>query len=192
MPNKPTFVILWLSFQAIGVAPAFINYNLTGESLKHCISISGAETVLFDPDVEENVSKVEKELDGKKLYLWLDGLSKAGEGERSKRPSGWTVVSQDSYRDLDSWTLPHKPHREGIQWKTPIVYIFTSGTSGMPKMAPCSQAKYATAALTWCRFANWSKSDIVYTPLPLYHSSAAFLCVGAAIARGSTVALSRK
>lgn len=188
IPNKPTFVTLWLSFMSIGVSPAFINYNLTGDSLKHCINVSGAKVVLFDPDVQEEVRKVQGDFKEHKFMLWVDGMSKT-DGKPSD--SSWTVVTEDAYKQYDTWTLPHEK-RSMVTWKTPIVYIFTSGTSGMPKMAPCSQAKFATAALTWCRFANWSKNDIVYTPLPLYHSSAAFLCIGAAIARGSTVALSRK
>lgn len=39
-PNSPTYLILWFALEAIGACPAFINCNLTGESLYHCVSVS--------------------------------------------------------------------------------------------------------------------------------------------------------
>jgi acyl-CoA synthetase (AMP-forming)/AMP-acid ligase II len=39
-PNSASYLMLWYALEAIGACPAFINSNLTGESLQHCVKVS--------------------------------------------------------------------------------------------------------------------------------------------------------
>lgn len=39
-PNGPEFLMMWLALDGIGAVPSFINYNLTGKSLVHCVKVS--------------------------------------------------------------------------------------------------------------------------------------------------------
>jgi acyl-CoA synthetase (AMP-forming)/AMP-acid ligase II len=52
MMNRPEFLFAHLGSWSIGSAPAWINYNLAGDALVHCLKISGAKVLLVDEDQE--------------------------------------------------------------------------------------------------------------------------------------------
>lgn len=39
-PNSSTYLLLWFALEGIGARPAFVNCNLTGEGLAHCVKVS--------------------------------------------------------------------------------------------------------------------------------------------------------
>lgn len=39
-PNSSGYLLLWFALEGIGACPAFINCNLTGEGLGHCVKVS--------------------------------------------------------------------------------------------------------------------------------------------------------
>lgn len=59
--NSEKFIFLWLGLWAIGAKPAFINYNLTGKALAHCIRVSTTRLVLVDLEIEHNVTQEVKD-----------------------------------------------------------------------------------------------------------------------------------
>lgn len=91
MMNRPEFLFAHLGSWSIGSAPAWINYNLAGDSLFHCLKVSGAKVILVDEDqecrqrIEDIRQKLEEELG--MTILILDNNLK-GEISRSepKRP----------------------------------------------------------------------------------------------------------
>jgi len=38
--NSASYLLVWFGLEAIGACPAFINSNLTAESLQHCVKVS--------------------------------------------------------------------------------------------------------------------------------------------------------
>jgi acyl-coenzyme A synthetase/AMP-(fatty) acid ligase len=52
MMNRPEFLFVHLGSWAIGSAPAWINYNLAGDALVHCLKVAGAKVVVVDEDAE--------------------------------------------------------------------------------------------------------------------------------------------
>jgi acyl-CoA synthetase (AMP-forming)/AMP-acid ligase II len=72
-------------------------------------------------------------------------------------------------------------------------YIFTSGTSGLPKPAVIRHARFYRAGRAWGAIAfRLAPEDVLYTCLPLYHGNALMLAAGSAITFGATLALSRR
>ncbi|RYP12969.1 hypothetical protein DL767_010995 [Monosporascus sp. MG133] len=55
MQNSDHFVLLAFGLWSIGAKPAFINYNLTGDALTHCLKVAEAALMLVDPEVAKNV-----------------------------------------------------------------------------------------------------------------------------------------
>jgi hypothetical protein len=39
--NSCSYMLLWFALEGIGACPAFINSNLTSDSLQHCVKVSG-------------------------------------------------------------------------------------------------------------------------------------------------------
>ncbi|KGL76971.1 Very long-chain acyl-CoA synthetase, partial [Tinamus guttatus] len=81
--------------------------------------------------------------------------------------------------------------RTDITSKTPAMYIYTSGTTGLPKAAVINHERILLA----CGLFDAGKvtsEDIVYTALPLYHSSALLIGVNGCIMKGATIVLRAK
>lgn len=72
-----------------------------------------------------------------------------------------------------------------------VLMIYTSGTTGMPKAAKISG--YRVHYMGWgpAYLNRWSRGNIFYTPLPLFHSSAGGLILGQMLWKGRTVVIRR-
>ena len=78
-------------------------------------------------------------------------------------------------------TTPVEGKRSGVS--DFVVFIFTSGTTGLPKAVPLKNSRYLLmgGGLDMC---GLSRSDVVYTTLPLYHTAANGLVMGGSICNG--------
>ncbi|EPE03835.1 fatty acid transporter [Ophiostoma piceae UAMH 11346] len=172
--NSDTFIFLWLGLWAIGATPAFINYNLRDAALLHCIQTSNAKLVIVDPAVQEAITDNLKSQLGSDTRIEIFSASAQAAAETTE-----AVRAPDEDR--------HETKREAI-----AILIFTSGTTGLPKAAVVSWAKMISIGNFACRWMGLEKRDVYYTCMPLYHSSAGFLCMGPVLYRGATMALGRK
>src|SRR5690606_30688690 len=67
------------------------------------------------------------------------------------------------------------------------------GTTGLPKAAIITNKRFLAAAyLFGGSMMDATPRDIIYVPLPLYHSNAMFGGLGAALVSGAGIALRRK
>jgi acyl-CoA synthetase (AMP-forming)/AMP-acid ligase II len=92
---------------------------------------------------------------------------------------------------LDPIRLPSS-ERGGQTRSDMAMLIYTSGTTGLPKPAVMGWGKINTSGRFVTGWIPLKKNDILYTAMPLYHSSASLLGVCAALRAGITLALSRK
>ena len=80
----------------IGCAPALVNINISGNSLIHCLKISGARIILVDQDekyssrIDEETHRIENELHMKIIKLSEDLKQEIVAGDASR--------IDDSYR----------------------------------------------------------------------------------------------
>ena len=58
MENCPEYIYIHLALSKLGVTGAYINHNLRGNSLAHCIRIANCSGLLFTSDFSDVVSKV--------------------------------------------------------------------------------------------------------------------------------------
>lgn len=185
---------------ALNVAPAFINHGLTGQGLLHCIKVSKASAILYEPSLEENVAAIQAEL-GKntniRQYVCIDDGIQLSTNERTGGPSGSIANAKHlSIKALAANTPSpasiDPSYRQDVTEKTPACLIYTSGTTGLPKAALCSHGRIGTAPVVWTHLNKFSPKDRIYTPMPLYHSSASFICIATAWFSGSTVIIGRR
>ena len=177
LENSPDFVATWFGLSKVGVVAALINNNLDGAGLAHCINIASPKAVISSPELAPRVKNIAGELEsGPALWDW-DGA--VGEDLNS------ALAAMPSER-------PDKKHREHLRGNDLIFYVYTSGTTGLPKAATISHVRTRRSFRVAIGSCELTPKDRVYITLPLYHVTGGFLGLGGAFLSGAAVILRRK
>ena len=116
----------------------------------------------------------------------LDGLDTGVEADR--------VLTIDSPRWAEaleaaaSVDLPDIP--EASDPSTTLLLTFTSGSTGAPKAVICSTGRMAS--LSAINHLAFTREDITYNSMPLFHGNAVFSCWGPSVFTGATFSMRRK
>lgn len=109
LQNCPEFMMIWFACLCIGAAPAFINYNLEGPALLHCLDVCESKLLIADSE-----PSCRRRIEGSRAYIEEKGttivvLNGPLKQEISTRPA---VVPGDEYR-------------KGMQGSFPYCLIYT-------------------------------------------------------------------
>lgn len=152
--NSHHFAFLWLGLWSIGARPAFINYNLTGQALVHCIRTSTARLLIVDPEVKPAVTDdVIREIT---TAGFREGAQSSVEVVFFTPNVETEVLSVESQRAPDST-------RAGAMSQDMAILIYTSGTTGLPKPAIVSWNKPTHASRFAHDWMGWRDDDVMYT-----------------------------
>ena len=180
--NKPEALFIWTGLAKIGAVAALINNNLRSKPLIHCIRVCGAKRLLFGAEVAEAVATVKDELNADGTQLFVQGGAAV---------LGATPVD-DAWRAQSTAPVP-KAYRAGTTYNDACMYIFTSGTTGLPKAAIVKHAKLDGAGTAFALQFGIRHEDRIYNSgLPLYHSAANNIGGGVCLRTGATLVLRRK
>ncbi|KAJ9150398.1 Fatty acid transporter protein [Pleurostoma richardsiae] len=172
-PNSDAYVFVWMGLWAIGARPAFINYNLAGHALIHCVQTSASAIMLVDEAVAHNIDDtVRRELPGVHFYTF-------------------TAADRVDVASTEAVRYPDEVRVEDAVNNMAIL-IYTSGTTGLPKAAVVSWGKLHAAGGFSARLIGTKPGEIYYTCMPLYHSSATIMAFGNVLLLGATFALGAK
>ncbi len=86
---------------------------------------------------------------------------------------------------------PPPPNIE-VNPTAPYLLLFTSGTTGAPKAAICSQARLAGIAQIICETHELTSEDVFYQAMPMFHSNALMAGWAPCLAAGATGAFRRR
>ncbi len=177
MENRPDFVAAWVGFSKVGIVTALINHNLEGIALAHCINIASAKCIVTGADQDAAVSSAVS-LIMAQAPIWTLG-GKTG---------------QDLCAALEgaSDTRPDRAHRAHLLGKDLCLYVYTSGTTGLPKAARLTQVRTQGMMRSFIAPCQITQKDRIYITLPLYHGTGGLCGVGQALMSGATVILRRK
>lgn len=104
-------------------------------------------------------------------------------------PKGYVDLAE-AVKDQD---IKNPPTTTEMIGNDTYAYIFTSGTTGLPKAAPMRNVHMISAMNGWGIVAmHMQPEDIIYISLPLFHSNAIHIGWASALAGGSAVALARR
>lgn len=184
MDNRPEYLMVVTALNRIQAISALINTNLTGDALEHAVNIANPKKILVDNCHMEKTDasfKNFKTLTKADFWIYLE--------TDAAKPKYGTVVNADI--DAAGKTMP--PQLEKSTRDDHVCYIYTSGTTGLPKAAVVTNHRIFVASAVFGKLmVEGSKNDIIYVPLPLYHSSGMYIGWGSALATGAGVALRRK
>lgn len=181
MNNEPDFLCVWFGLAKVGCSVAFLNTNIKSRSLLHCFNCCGAKALIVGADLVECVDGILPSLLEDNIQVWA-----------MKSQSEHTQVNTllDKIDAASDQPVP-AALRAITSLKAPTLYIFTSGTTGLPKAAVITHLQSLKAAGGFWAFGA-TADEVIYIPLPLYHSAASLIGIGGTIELGATCVLKKK
>ena len=185
MDNTPEF--LFAAFGA-GLSNSIlfaINTGFRGEILSKVMDQAGVMFLIINESTLKEVEGVIKNVQlvgtenvyvvGDKKYfqsMGFQSLEEAVEKETSVEGTGNYRVKVDNF--------------------SPVIVIYTSGTSGMPKGVPCTHIKIFGAGFVVQSAVHLNKKDRGYISMPLFHSNAWYIGILPQMIVGGSFVMKRR
>ncbi|KAM4036154.1 long-chain fatty acid transport protein 2-like isoform 2-T2 [Anomaloglossus baeobatrachus] len=179
--NEPAYIWLWLGLAKLGCPMACMNYNIRSKSFLHCFKCCKAKVLIAAPELKAAVEEILPALMEDGVLVFYLSRDSPTEGVSSLL---------DKVEAASEAPIPEF-YRSSSTVKTPALYIYTSGTTGLPKAAVINQGRLLISS-SISTLAGVSCNDVLYIPLPLYHSAGLMIGVRGCIQQGATCVLRNK
>ncbi|RZU38572.1 fatty-acyl-CoA synthase [Fluviicoccus keumensis] len=183
--NRPQVLACVIAAMKLGAIAAMLNHHQRAEVLTHSVNLVRAKLLVTGSECREAIESTPftpaqtPELD----YFWCR------DSDNTPAPEGWRDLDDASAHCADS-----NPATTGqVRASQPCFYIFTSGTTGLPKASVMTHYRWLAAmAGVGGLTLRLRRDDVFYCCLPLYHNNALTVCFSAILSAGATLALDRK
>ncbi|WP_068152790.1 long-chain-acyl-CoA synthetase [Rhodococcoides corynebacterioides] len=168
--NSMRTLLVALATVKLGATAGMLNFNQRGDVLEHSLGILDARVVVVDEDCLEALDSLDEALP-EKVVLHAEELDRLAESASAENPA---VTAE-------------------IQAKEKAYYIFTSGTTGMPKASLMSHFRWLKSMSGLGSMGvRLRKDDVLYCCLPLYHNNALTVSLSSVLASGAAIAIGKQ
>lgn len=185
LENRPELLFAVAGCLKLGAIAGMINTGQTNEALAHSLRLIEPSLIVVGSECLDNMQSVVDILEDQhadKLLYVADG---GHDGPPSLYQDLMPLIANQPVDNI----VPDQPLTLG----TPTYYIFTSGTTGLPKASITTNMKIFRAGLQFgVNVMSLKPTDTYYCALPLYHSNALVVGFGSSLCSGATLALRRK
>jgi fatty-acyl-CoA synthase len=165
--NSPDPVLLMLAAVKCGAISGMLNYNQRGDVLQHSLGLLSAKVLIADPDFVDPISESGADTDA---LITVDEFQRLAETAPTTNPTSTAAVLA----------------------KDKAFYIFTSGTTGMPKASVMTHYRWLRALAGFGGLGmRLNSNDTLYCCLPLYHNNALTVALSSVLSSGATLALGK-
>ncbi|HEX3407791.1 MAG TPA: AMP-binding protein, partial [Caulobacteraceae bacterium] len=174
MPNRIEYLPIWYGLSKVGVVTALINNQLSGPALAHCLTVSGAAHCLVDEETWPAFEAAKPDV-SHAMQAWVLGGANAGQHDLTQALRSCSQLRPDRRR------------REGLTAADTALFIFTSGTTGLPKAARITHMRAQLYMRGFAGATGARPDDRIYVTLPFYHATGGLCGTGAALLNGGSV-----
>jgi fatty-acyl-CoA synthase len=184
MENAPEFIFASLAAGLSNSVLFAINTGFRGETLAKVMEQAKIAFLITD---EASATEVEKALPGVSVFGRNDVLFVGDTGRIAGR--GYTPIEEAISRTA---TTEHPLPRVPIDNFSPVIIIYTSGTTSLPKAVPCAHVKMPGAGFVVQKDVRLTKRDRGYISMPLFHSNAWYIGILPQMIAGCSFVLKRR
>lgn len=190
LENRPELLCASLAAAKTGTVVALINTSQVGKVLIHSVNLVQPKLLIIGAELADVFQNVRDKLDvPADKYAWWDDTDTYN-NKTDQNPPAEGMFSIGPLIHEQSKTCPATS--KDIYLKDGLFYVFTSGTTGLPKAVIFNHGRWMKAYGLFGHSFNLTKKDTLYVTLPLYHATAMVVCWSCAVAGGSAFALQRK
>jgi fatty-acyl-CoA synthase len=164
-PTSLDYLPAWLGASSVGAAVALLNPLARGAGLSHALATVRPKFALVDERLRDDLTSA-----GSELGFQLPCADLAEAGRTSATPLLAPAVLRPGLDDR-------------------ALYIFTSGTTGLPKAAIVSHRRVLTWSFWFSGLIGVERDDRMYDCLPLHHSVGGVVAPCATLVGGGSVVL---
>ena len=179
MENSPEFLSIITGMNKIQGISSLINVNQRKQALIYSFKISQPLWIMVDGDSLPAFTEVFSDLNFDKNKVFVINNHHLYDHDFI-----------DFHKELADVSIVNPKTTFKSQLTDTSVYIFTSGTTGLPKAALQDNRRILNP-FGWLAF-ELTHKDVVYSPLPLYHSLALVVGWGGAIQGGAAFAFRKR
>lgn len=179
LENRPEFFYAWVGMAKIGVIAALLNTHARGRVFEHSLHTTGASLLLIGEEC----------LDAWRPVSPAIGALAVPDGKAGDLAG---LPDIEPLLDEQDDSNPGPSAREGLIGESTLFYVFTSGTTGLPKAAKMSHMRWLVPGDSWQRVTGTDSDDVFYCMLPLFHMAAGMSLTSHALAAGGPIVLRRK
>ncbi|MDT0596458.1 long-chain-acyl-CoA synthetase [Glaciecola petra] len=195
MENRPEFLMSLVGLNKLGATAALINTGLKGKPLTHCITVAESKKCIVGVELSDAVYDVLEQ-----LPISIDDCLLVSDqmlpSECSAYQTSQSMINKGAVNFNELTNLMSESNLEvtkQIEAGEKAMYIFTSGTTGLPKPAVLFHRRYLSAAYPYAKLGfRAKKSDRIFLSLPLYHITGLGPGFGSSIVSGASIFLKRK
>lgn len=160
MPNCLEWLVLYFAIAKLGAANVFVNTQYTAELLQHAFRVTDLKAVMVSASLLPVYEKVRDCFPQLSPQILVDDS-----GRECPVPPGMI-----DYRQLLSGS-PSDPPQVDLPPRTPLQFIFTSGTTGLPKPCVTSHRYILSMTRRISRLFQATPEDRFLSCLPNYHGN---------------------
>lgn len=192
MENEPKYIGIWLGAAKVGLATGLINSNVRRDALVSCLSQLNPQAVfvgasLVPAIVEAGVVPEGSLPEGHDVVIFPPACSAKTVWGSELIATQFTHAKLSDVVSSSSPTPP--PVMKEPKITDTLIYVFTSGTTGLPKAAIITFTRYVFMSSAIHYLCRIRRDDVLYIPLPIYHTAGGIVGVGQMLCCGVKIAL---
>ncbi|WP_282124070.1 long-chain-acyl-CoA synthetase [Algibacter mikhailovii] len=185
LENRPELLFLITACAKIGAIVSLINPNQREKVLIHSLELTKSRFYFIGEELIPYFEKVKPLLTTPEdnRYYWI------ADKKLNDCPKHYVNLNEVLINTNEKNPVLNQPIKAGQVY----AYVFTSGTTGLPKASRQTHRKWLSTHYWFGKVnMNLNQNDVMYIPIPFYHTNALIVGWPTALAAQCTVVMRRK
>jgi acyl-CoA synthetase (AMP-forming)/AMP-acid ligase II len=159
--NRWEYLEVYFAAAKIGAIVCALNWRLTDSEQSHCVTLTSPKIYLVSARFEKNMKVLSNSI-------------------------GTTIVLGPMYEEMLRESATAEPD-ELVQPEDPLVILYTSGTTGLPKGAVISHRAFIARVSVFCADYGMGREDTFVAWAPMFHMASTDLAIGMTLIGGKVI-----